>query len=162
MQIDLQVSLSSVPPSEPNLAAETAKNYRAKMEKAGFKVGPGGAYTFVITSAPGKAEGTMQLRQDGKGPEVTVPITAVDIETNLMSSGQSLWKQRLTLTNHVFGFEFLKAGEDITTHLANKLWGMVSQTLKSLSVPKQVFSPDAGAGVGRSVFVPGGAQPVAN
>ena len=163
MQINLQVNLTALPPSEPNLAAETAKSYQAAMEKAGFTVGAGGHYAFVITTAPGKAEGTMELRPlDGKGAAVTVAVTAIDCEVNLMSNGESLWKHRSPVTNRAFGIQHLKPGEDITSHLAKQMWGSLSYVLKNLPVPRQIFSANAGAGVGKSVFVPGGAQTVTN
>ena len=105
----------------------------------------------------------MELRPlDGKGAAVTVAVTAIDCEVNLMSNGESLWKHRSPVTNRAFGIQHLKPGEDITSHLAKQMWGSLSYVLKNLPVPRQIFSANAGAGVGKSVFVPGGAQTVTN
>ena len=163
MQINLQVNLSAIPPMHPNLATEVTNSYKAAMEKAGFVVGAGSPYTFVITSVQNNPGGNMELTTQRRGGEkITVAITAVDYAVNLMANGQSIWKHDRSVSNRLFVFALLRDGEDATTHLSNQMWNGLASALKKMPVPSQIFSPNAGAGLGKSVFVPGGAQPATN
>ncbi|MDB5338800.1 MAG: hypothetical protein JWN70_4419, partial [Planctomycetaceae bacterium] len=167
MKINLQVNLAAASPLHPNLVTEVTNSYRAAIEKAGFVVGTDSPYTFVITTAQGGSGGNMELelnRRNGgaNGTKISVAIAQVQCEVNLMVNGQSVWKESRNVSNRLWGFALLKDGEDPTTHLINQMWNGVANYLKTLPVPRQVFKTNAGAGLGKSNFVPGGTQQVAN
>ncbi len=169
MKINLQVSLVAASPVHPNLAAEVATSYRAAMEKAGFVLGTGtdSPYTFVISTAMNNPGRNMELEMDprnGVGPrtKISLPITQVNGEVNLMLNGQSIWKHSLIASNRLFGFALIKAGEDPATHLTNQMWNSLAIQLKNQPVPRQIFKSNAGTTLGKSNLVPGGTQQVPN
>lgn len=168
MQINLQVNLGASSPNHPNLITEVTNNFRTGMTQRGFQVGAGSPYTFVISSTQTNPGGNMEFQKMGRGRfgpgggVTTVPITDVTCEISLQSNGQAIWKTSSKFSNKTFGITFLSDGEDITTHLAKRLGDSVAGYLKNFPVPAQVFPSTAGAGLGKSTFVPGGTQPGTN
>ena len=156
MQINLQVNLGAY----ANQATEITNNFKAGMQSKGFQVGAGSPYSFVIATTQSNPGGTMEFTKfgGGGGGSTSVPITEVNCEVALQSNGQTIWKASQKFSNRTFGIQFLKDGEDIGTNLSKRLGDQVGIFLKGFSVPAQVFRETAGAGLGKSQFVPGGTQ----
>lgn len=160
MQINLQVNVAAASPKHANLATEIAGSFRTGLEKKGFQVGAGSPYTIVVSTTQTNPGGSMEFQPLNGGGNITnVPIIDVQCDVSFQANGQALWTKSVTLTNRTFGVKFLDKGEDITTSLTRQLWDSVGQHFKSFPTPAQAFNATAGAGLGKSTFVPGGTQP---
>jgi hypothetical protein len=160
MQVGLQVNVAPSIPGHPNFAAEVTNNFKAGLERNGFSVVPGSPMQFVISATPSNpAEPPMKFGNGGPfDPRVEVPILNIACEVVLLSNGQAIWKNVNLLTNKSF-IVFKPKDEPIGSFLTKQTWENAVNHLTKFPAPKQAFGFSATAGLGQSVFVPGGTQP---
>jgi hypothetical protein len=160
MQFGLQANVAAGASDHPNLQAEVLNNFKAGLERNGYAVAANSPYTFVISTAQSSPGGEPMVFGNGGpfDPRVEIPVFNVNCEVALLFNGQAVWKNTKVMSNRAF-LVFIKRGEDIGTHLSKQTWGGVANHLTKFPVPKQVFGATAEAGLGKSVFAPGGPQP---